>query len=210
MSKFDPHKHHRRSIRLKGYDYSQTGAYFVTAVTWQRQCLFGDVINGEVRLSKLGKIVEWEWLELPKRLSYISLGAYVVMPDHFHGILYIHKNVVGATRQGQTVSQLGTEPKQTITKEGIGGSPQRQKGMISPLRPNGPKPSSLGAILAQFKSRVTKRVWKIPEFKEMPIWQRNYYERIIRDENALQNITRYIEANPLLWEEDQENPLHKK
>lgn len=205
MSKFDPQQHHRRSIRLKGYDYSNAGAYFVTAVTWQRQCLFGDVINGEVRLSKLGKIVEWEWLELPKRLSYISLGAYVVMPNHFHGILYIHENA-GATRQGPTGMQSDAEPLPTITRDGMDGSPRQ-----GPTgRPNGPKPASVGAILAQFKSRATKRIWKFPEFKETPIWQRNYYERIIRDENALQNITRYIEANPLLWDEDQENPQRKK
>jgi len=78
----------------------------------------------------------------------------------------------------------------------------------SPL-PRGPKPASLSAVIAQFKSRVTKRVWKIPEFKETSIWQRNYYEHIIRNEKDLQNKTEYIEANPLLWEQDEENPIHK-
>jgi putative transposase len=206
ISKYDPQKHHRRSIRLKGFDYTSARGYFVTLVAWQRHCRFGEVINGEapqgsyVQLNKNGKIVEWEWRELPKRLPYISLGAYVVMPNHFHAILFIHETA-GATRQGQTVSQSGTEPMQTVTKEGIGGSPRR---------PNGPKPSSLGAVIAQFKSRATKRIWKIPECKEIPVWQRNYYERIIRDETALQNITRYINANPLSWDADAENPVHKK
>jgi len=79
----------------------------------------------------------------------------------------------------------------------------------SPL-PHGPKPASLGAIISQFKSRVTKRVWKIPEFKNTPIWQRNYYEHIIRNEKDLQNKTDYIEANPLLWGEDDENPVNIK
>jgi REP element-mobilizing transposase RayT len=207
MTKFDPQKHpfdnaqgrHRRSIRLKGYDYSQEGAYYVTIVTWRRDFLFGDVVSKEMLLNKVGKIVEWEWLELPKRLSYIELGVHVVMPNHFHGILFIHENV-GATRLGQTISRSGAEPLQTVTSDGIDGSPL----------PRGPKSASLGAIIAQFKSRVTKRIWKIPEFKETPIWQRNYYEHIIRDEMDLQNKADYIESNPLLWDEDDENPVNSK
>jgi len=197
MVKFDPQKHHRRSIRLKDYDYSQAGAYYVTIVAWRRECLFGEVVNKEMRLNKVGKIVEWEWLDLPKRLSYISLGAHMVMPNHFHGILFIHENV-RATRQGRSMSQTKEEPLQTMIPEGIDGSPL----------PRGPKPASLGAIIAQFKSRVTKRIWKIPEFKETPIWQRNYYEHVIRNQTDLQNKTDYIEANPLLWEEDDENPIN--
>ena len=207
MTKFDPQKpfdnaqdkHHRRSIRLKGYDYSQEGAYYVTIVTWRRDFLFGEIINKEMRLNKVGKIVEWEWLELPKRLSYVELGEYVVMPNHFHGILFIHENV-GATHHGQAISRSDSKPLQTITPDGIDGSPL----------PHGPKPASLGAIIAQFKSRATKRIWKIPEFKETSIWQRNYYEHIIRNEKDLQNKTDYIEANPRLWDEDDENPVNVK
>ena len=90
MIKFDPKKHHRRSIRLKGYDYSKAGAYYVTIVTWHREFLFGEIVNKEMELNKVGKIVEWEWLELSKRLLYVELGAHVVMPNHFHGILFIH------------------------------------------------------------------------------------------------------------------------
>ncbi len=207
MTKFDPqdtpsgHRHHRRSIRLKGYDYSQEGAYFVTIVTWRRDFLFGEIVNKEMRLNKVGKVVEWEWLELPKRLSYIELGAYVVMPNHFHGILYIHENV-GATRKGQTMILPSEEPMQANSPVSIDGSP------LPRTLPRGPKPASLGAIIAQFKSRVTKRIWKFPEFKETPIWQRNYYEHIIRNDNDLQNKTDYIEANPLLWEQDHENPVN--
>ena len=112
MVKFDPKIHHRRSIRLEEYDYSQAGGYFVTMVTWQRESLFGEIVNGEMTLNKLGKIVEWEWLDLPKRLSYVGLGSHMVMPNHFHGILFIHETV-GATRQGQTISSSGKEPSQT-------------------------------------------------------------------------------------------------
>lgn len=205
MVKFDPKIHHRHSIRLEDYDYSQAGGYFVTMVTWQRESLFGKVVNGEMILNKVGKIVEWEWLELPKRLSYVELGAHMVMPNHFHGILFI-RETVGAisypcgTRQGQTMSLSGKEPSQTFTTEGMDGSPL----------PHGPKPASLGAIIAQFKSRVTKRTWKFPEFKDVPIWQRNYHEHVIRNEKDLQNKTDYIEANPLLWDEDDENPVNVK
>jgi REP element-mobilizing transposase RayT len=195
MVKFDPQVHHRRSIRLPHYDYSQPGAYFVTIVAWHRECLFGTVVNGQMQLNKIGKIVEWEWLDVSKRFSYIKLGAYAVMPNHFHGILFIHENV-GATRQGQTGLQSGTKPLPIVTTAGTEGSPL----------PHGPKPSSLGAIIGQFKSRATKRIWKFPDYKETPIWQRNYYEHIIRNETDLQNKTNYIESNPLLWEQDGENP----
>jgi len=197
MVKFDPQKHHRRSIRLKGYDYSSAGAYYVTIVAWRRECLFGEVVEKEMRLNKVGKIVEWEWLELQKRLSYVTLGAHMVMPNHFHGILFIHENV-GATRRGQAISQSSSESLQTNTTTGMDGSPL----------PRGPKPASLGAILSQFKSRATKRIWRFPELKETPIWQRNYYEHIIRNETDLQNKTDYIESNPLLWDDDDENPIN--
>lgn len=195
MPKFDPQKHHRRSIRLKKYDYSSEGAYYVTIVAWHREFLFGEIVNKEMQLNKVGKIVEWEWLELPKRLPYVELGASVVMPNHFHGILFIRENV-GAPRHGPTRTQSDPKPLPTIIPEDIDGQPL----------PLGPKPASLGAIIAQFKSRVTKRIWRFPEFKETPIWQRNYYEHIIRNETDLQNKTDYINANPLLWDDDDENP----
>jgi len=97
-SKFDPQKHHRHSIRLLNYDYSQSGAYYVTIVAWQRKCLFGQVVNEEMKLNEAGKIVQWEWLELAKRLRYIELGTYVVMPNHFHGILMFHENIGRPTK----------------------------------------------------------------------------------------------------------------
>ncbi len=188
-SKFDPQKHHRHSIRLPNYDYCQRGAYFITIVTWHRECLFGEVVNGEMRLNDLGKIVQWEWLELPKRFCFLELGAFGVMPNHFHGIPIFHANV-GATRLGLTESDLSK----------LDGSPL----------PRGPRPASLGAIVAQFKSRVTKRLWKIPSLRGMPIWQSNYYEHVIRNDRDLQNKTDYIEANPMLWSEDKENPINLK
>ena len=198
-SKFDPKKHHRRSIRLQGYDYAQPGAYYVTIVAWQREFLFGEVVNKGMMLNEVGKIIQWEWKELPKRLPFIELGAFMVMPNHFHGILIFHENV-GATRHGLTNAHLGNVSLSNVITDGTDGSPL----------PRGPKPASLGAIMAQFKSRVTKRLWKIPSLEGTPIWQRNYWEHIIRNQQDLQNKTEYIEANPLLWDEDDENPLNIK
>ncbi len=195
-SKFDPQKHHRRSIRLPNYDYSQAGAYYVTIVTWHRECLFGEVVNKEMRLNRYGEIVQWEWLELSKRLQFVELGAFIVMPNHAHGIL-IFRPIVGATRQGLTLTRADKIPLLQTTTDDIDGSPL----------PRGPKPLSLGAVISQFKSRVTKRLWKFSSLNGTPIWQRNYYEHIIRNEKDLQAKTDYIESNPMLWDEDDENPI---
>ena len=198
-SRFEPQKHHRRSIRLPNYDYSQPGAYFVTIVTWHRECLFGEVVNGAMKLSKSGEIVQWEWKALPQRFRYIELGAHVVMPNHFHGILIFHEHV-GATRPDLINTYSGKGDSSQLAQEGVDGSPL----------PHGPKQFSLGAIIAQFKSRVTKRLWKIPSLKNTPVWQRNYYEHIIRNEQDLQTKTDYINANPMLWSQDDENPINFK
>src|SRR5258706_3179965 len=155
MPKFDAQKHRRRSIRLKGYDYASAGGYYVTIVAWRRECLFGEVVNKEMVLNKIGKIVEWEWLELPKRLPYVTVGAHMVMPNHFHGILFIHENV-RATQHGQIISQSGSKPLPIIAADGIGGSP---------FPPPGPQTASPFAILSQIQSRATKSHLKIPRFQ---------------------------------------------
>lgn len=90
--KFDPQKHHRRSIRLKEYDYSQPGGYFITTVTYQRDCLFGDIANGKMPLNSLGLIADECWRAVPDHFPNVELGAYVVMPNHVHGIIVIHEN----------------------------------------------------------------------------------------------------------------------
>ena len=169
---------HRRSIRLPGYDYTQAGAYYVTIVTWRRDCLFGEVVDGVMILNDFGKIVEEEWERTPIVRSNVELGAYMVMPNHFHGIL--------------------------IVADGVGASRR-----LAPTKVISPKPGSLGAIMAQFKSIVTKRIWKSDEnINGTPIWQRNYYEHIIHDERDMQSKWDYIEGNPVLWNDDYENP-HK-
>ena len=88
--KFEPKKHHRRSIRLQGYDYSPEGAYYVTIVTYHRDCLFGEIVNKEMILNDLGKIANECWPEIPQHFPFVELGAYVVMPNHVHGIIVIN------------------------------------------------------------------------------------------------------------------------
>lgn len=87
--KFDPQKHHRRSIRLQGYDYSQAGAYFVTIVAWQRECLFGEIVGGEMKLNRYGEIIQKWWNEIPVHFPNVEIGAFIIMPNHVHGILII-------------------------------------------------------------------------------------------------------------------------
>ena len=178
-ARFDPRIHHRRSIRLKGYDYSQAGAYFVTICAWQRECLFGEVVEGEVRLSALGMIVREEWMrsgEIRKELRLYK-DEFVIMPNHVHGIVWI----IGAD---------GNRP------EGGGAS-------LAPVQLRR-EAHSLSSFVAGFKATVTSRARR--ELNISGIWQRNYYEHVIRDEVDLRRIEDYIQNNPLRWGQDQLHP----
>jgi len=173
-----PDKYHRQSIRLKDYDYTQAGAYFVTICTHKRECVLGDVVNGEMQLNELGQVVEIEWLKTAEIRDNVELDAFVIMPNHIHGIIVIIESCVGATGR-------------------------------SPLR-NGPAPKSIGAIVAGFKSAATKRINELRSTPRAPVWQRNYYEHVIRNEDDLNEIREYILNNPLRWELDSENPKNMK
>jgi len=170
--KFDPKIHHRHSIRLQGYDYSQAGAYFVTIVAWQREMLFGEIINGEMKLNEFGEIVsqKWQWLET--QYEYVELCAWVIMPNHHHGILVIHDDGRGGSRPAPT--------------------PIKRK--------------PLGGLIGAFKTVSTKQINLLRDTEGQVVWQRNYYERIIRNELEMDRITRYIESNPTRWADDDENP----
>jgi putative transposase len=194
-SKFDPKKHHRRSIRLKGYDYSSAGAYYVTIVVQGRDCLFGEIIDGEMHLNEYGKIVQKWWNEIPNHFPHVKLGAFVIMPNHVHGIIFIN-----AERRGEVISPRES-PNNNILDENMDGINNQGRETL-PLR----KPT-LGQIVAYFKYQSTKEMNRIETEKAITkFWQRNYYEHIIRDEKDLQIKTDYIEANPALWDEDDNNP----
>ncbi|HKY56308.1 MAG TPA: transposase [Anaerolineales bacterium] len=194
-SKFDPKKHHRRSIRLKRYDYSQAGAYYVTVVTQGRECLFGEIIDGAMHLNEYGEIVQKWWNEIPNHFPNVELGAFIIMPNHVHGIIFITTE----RSRGEVVSPR-ENPNNNILDADVDGT-NNQGGETPPLR----KPT-LGQIVAYFKYQSTKEMNRIETEKVITkFWQRNYYEHIIRDEKDLQNKTDYIEANPSLWDEDDNN-----
>ncbi len=179
----DPFKHHRRSLRLKGYDYSQEGAYYVTIVTQHHLCLFGDAVNGAMRLNELGRALEDEWLKTAEIRQNIQLDYFMVMPNHFHAVVFITRNVVGRG----TLQRAPTEN----TREQFGK----------------PIYGSLASIVRAFKAVTTKRVNDIRGTQGAPVWQRGYYEHIVRNERELQRIRAYIVNNPANWQLDQENPI---
>lgn len=183
--KFDPEKHHRRSIRLKEYDYSQVGWYFVTICTYQKQCWFGDIRRGEMQLNQIGKIVANEWLYSAQMRQEIDLDEWIIMPNHLHGIAILtdnQKNWNIRDMDGQHTPNLGARH-----------APLQQK------------PRSLSSFIAGFKAAVTKRINAIHQAPSFSIWQRNYYESIIRDEKHLKNVQQYILNNPQNWNDDPEN-----
>ena len=190
-SKFEPRKHHRRSIRLPEYDYSRPGAYYVTIVAWYRECLFGEVVRGEMALSKFGLVAKQQWEKLPKRFPNIELGAFVIMPNHMHGIIVI---INGRGTAGNLNDHNGESSRRAPTRE------QFQK----------PVKGSIPTIVRSYKSSVSYRINLMRGTKDVPLWQRYYYEHVIRDEQDLQNKTDYIEANPMLWDKDDENPINIK
>jgi hypothetical protein len=103
--KFDPEKHHRRSIRLQGYDYTRAGAYYVTIVTQGRECLFGEIKNDEMVLNRFGQIVNRAWLDLPNHYVHVEIGTFCIMPNHVHGIIVLNENGRGGSLSGEDTLQ---------------------------------------------------------------------------------------------------------
>ena len=178
--KYDPIIHHRRSIRLAGYDYTRAGAYYITIVTWQREEIFGEVVNGEMQLSSMGRIAEENWRLIPKHFSHAELEAFVVMPNHIHGIIILDDDI----RTGTTPAPIRTG---TINRAPT-PTEQFQK----------PVAGSIPTIMRTYKASVSRRIQK--EHHETNIWQRNYYEHIIRDQADYERIGGYILSNPVNWD----------
>jgi len=209
MNKFDPQKHHRHSIRLKGYDYSQEGAYYVTVVTLQREFLFGEIVNKEMYLSAYGEIVQNWWEEIPVHFPNVETGAFVIMPNHVHGIIYIFGERRGTASYPKGVSVPEEDGVNTFSQNNV-MSGENLGGETPPLQQFNGTPT-LGQIVAYFKYQSTKEMNKVENVGVVTkFWQRNFYEHIIRNETDLQNKTDYIESNPLLWDEDDENPVNTK
>ena len=182
-------KPHRRSLRLAHYDYSQAGRYFVTVCIEGRRCLLGEIVDEEMRLNDVGKMVEKWWKELENKFPSIEIDAFMTMPNHFHGILVIDqcpgtRRNVGAALRGRP--EVG-HPRR--------GAP------------------TLGDIMDWFKTMSTNGYIREVKTQGWPpfsgrLWQRNYYEHVIRNEHELNSIREYIELNPTKWAFDRENPDH--
>ena len=190
--------HKRHSTRLRGYDYSQPGAYFITICAQSRENLFGDIFDGEMHLKPQGQIAQGEWARLPTRFETIECGEFVVMPNHVHGILFIVDTGRGAAANIQDENPATTQLRPYTTNHTHTHNHTPQTNVT---------PGSIGAILRAYKSSVTRRINRTRFTSGAPLWQRNYYERIIRNENELNLIREYILDNPRSWAEDKENPL---
>ncbi|MBK8243271.1 MAG: transposase [Saprospiraceae bacterium] len=195
MTPYSPNIHHHRSIRLKGYDYSQSGLYFVTICVQDRACLFGEIIDGQMICNDAGTMVEIEWLKLPERFTNIHLHEYIVMPNHFHAIL----EIVGATlvvAQNETFAHNNYKDSQN--------DDDSQKGQPQRIAPTG---KTVGDMVGVFQSIVTvEYIRGVKTLGWTPfngkLWQFNYNEHIIRNEQSYLTISNYIIKNPAKWEDD--------
>ena len=201
--RYDPEVHHRRSIRLSGFDYSRKGAYFVMIVTQGRACLLGQISNGEMRLNAAGDAITAWWRRLPDKFPSTSVDAFVLMPNHLHGIIVIEG-------KGQRPESAPTE-SDGIARTGLSFRPD-VKGLgpeTDDVRPDPP----ISHMVQWFKTMSTNAyIHGVKEsgwaaFKNR-LWQRNYYEHVIRNVADYDRIFNYLGSNPLRWAEDEENPAN--
>ena len=191
MMRYDPDKHHRHSIRLKGHDYAQPGAYFVTVCTYQRECLLGQIEPGQVVLSDAGEIARSVWNGLPNRFPSVGLDEYVIMPNHVHGIVLVGAQFIapnpkeGPTNHVPALGEIIRAYKATVTRlvrrrdDGATNMGPTNKGVMNRA------PTGFG-------------------------WQRGFHEHIIPNEAELAGIREYIVGNPARWDEDENNPAFTK
>ena len=175
----------RKPIRLKSYDYSQYGAYFVTICTHNCKKMFGDICNGKMVLNDVGKVVEECWLEIPQHFNRVKLDIYEVMPNHLHGIILINdgENIVGDNDRCTEMN--------CFDKRDNHGCPLRIRNM-----------ELIPKIMAQYKSSVTRKI-RNNKNDNIRIWQRSFYDRVVRNEEELYRIREYVVNNPAKWEEDE-------
>ena len=233
--KYDPDRHHRRSLRLPGFDYAQPGAYFVTICTQNRVCLLGEIVDGQMRQNAAGEMVHSVWQEMPRFYPGVETDQFVVMPNHIHGIIVLTPaiNPVGAgpcacpcpcacpspcacpdSGQPQGVAPTCDGQLRGGEQPQGAGQARRPAPTLGIGQPQGvARALSLPEVVHRFKTLTTKRYadgvkrlgW--PPFPKN-LWQRNYYEHIIRDEDDLTRIREYIVNNPLQWALDRENPAN--
>jgi REP element-mobilizing transposase RayT len=212
--RYDPDRHHRRSIRLQGYDYTQAGAYFVTMGTQYRQCLFGAIVDGAMVLNEAGQMIQTVWDEIPVYYPGVDIDEFVVMPDHIHGIVVIAEYDVGqAANVGAAdagAANVGAADAGAADAGAAGAGAANvgaaNVGAVPRDRPT--KKLSLPDVVHRFKTMTTKRYTDGVKQNGWPpfpgkLWQRNYWEHIIRNEAALNRIREYIRNNPAQWKPNQ-------
>ncbi len=180
--------HNRHSIRLKGYDYSQAGLYFITICCHDKMRLFGEIENGGMKLNDAGIIADECWKEIPMHFPDAVLHEYIIMPNHIHGIIELKQKNINNTDVGFEKTVVGIENFQSLQHQ------NKFQKMI---------PRSIGSIIKGFKIGVTK--WFRSNTEIVTIWQRNYYEHIIRNRKSYQTISEYIINNPAKWKKDKLN-----
>lgn len=197
--KFNPEIHHRTSMRYPGYDYSLPGHYFITICVQDRECLFGEIENDEMKLSEIGKIALKKWFEIPLHFKHVILDEFMVMPNHVHGIIEItDKN------RHFPVGVQNFEPVHSRIPDISNADCYINKFQKI-------IPGSLGSIVRGYKIVVTNAIKIfINDLESGSIWQRNFYDTIIETDEQLEIIRNYIRENPRIWNNDSNNPNNKK
>ena len=208
MSRYNPEKHHRRSIRLQGYDYSQEGLYFITICCQDRAHLFGEIVDGKMILNDAGLQAKKSWQDIPNHFPNAVLHEYIIMPNHIHGII----EFVGANQYSpNNNSPNNGSPNQTFSDNGNdveNNDKAKDLELVNGTKNFSPLPNAtwrspsktIGSVIRGFKIGVTK--WMRNNTTVVNVWQRNYYDHIIRNEQDYERISEYIKNNPILWKED--------
>jgi putative transposase len=204
IMKYDSDKHHRKSIRLKNYDYSKNGYYFITICSKDRACIFGELTVGAllacaqnpctnemITLSNIGKIIDYHWIHIPNQYENVFLDEYIIMPNHMHGIV-----VIDSERAQASNALSRTQASSALPRAQASSAP------------------TISQIIRSFKSKSAMEYLKYVKENTLnlsgKIWQCNYYEHIIRDNKELDQIGEYIVHNPYKWDEDDDNPENKE
>jgi len=203
---YNPEIHHRRSIRLKGYDYSKAGVYFITLCTKNRLCLFGEIAKGKMVLNEHGTIANSYLSEIPKQYPNVVLREHIIMPNHVHAIIIITHSPVETIHESSNISQqvqsVGMIHESSLqTTNNTNNRTIRESSEPLPLRDQRRK-MLLSKIVGRYKMKTAKEINIIRHIEGVPLWQSRFHDHIIRNEKSYQTIADYIINNPKNWKED--------
>ena len=197
------------STRLKGWDYSSAGYYFITICTKNREPFFGDVKGDDIHLNPVGEIANMYWSEIPSHFTNTTLDEFIIMPNHVHGIIVIKDTSVETQHVASPQGHVASPQGHVASPQGHAASPPHHTQKSNTNREFGPlQPGSLSTIIRSYKSAVTR--WARKNGYNDFAWQTRFYDHIIRDETSLQSICQYICDNPLKWAQDENNPENLK